>query len=432
MLSPSLPPNPLAAERSPWLRGPVAVPGDPAVSRLALLLAGVARGESVLSNMSSEPAIAALAGALRALGADAQWHGGRWQIAGNGIGALFEPAAPLDFSGLGEAAPLLLGLLAAHDFDSPITGLEATPVNDALLEFFARNGVRVRRDGDGLLLRGPRFTVPLDLALPEGALALKTPLLVMALAIMGTSIFHLPDGGAEVAERLMQAFGAQLAVAEDGQRVDLSGMEPLTGFDYAVPGDPLLAAYPAVAALLAPDSEVTIPGISLTPGRLGSLDALQLLGGDLTLVPHDDGATADLTVRYGPLVGTILPASLDIPAEDRSILAIAAAFAEGETMIEGLAEGQRRHALTRALRDNGIECEEREGGLLVRGQRRVPGGGKVATRLDPKLAMSFLVLGMATDKAVTIDDGGVMAGLFPDFVRAFEHVGASFSSGDAA
>jgi len=423
----SLPPTPLTAERSPWLRGPVRVPGEPGLSHLALVLAALARGDSVLEGLAAGPATRAVARLLDGLGAGVTERAGRWHV--QGIGGLLAPLGPLDFSELGAAAPLLLALLAAHAFDSRVEGLAPGPPVDDLLAFLRAAGTRAVDEDGALRLRGARFAVPLDVTLPPAALALREPLYIGALCAAGTSLVHLPPGSAGAAELLLAGFGARLAVAEDaaGQRVEIAGLAPLRPQSFVAPADPVLAALPAIAALIAPDSEVTIPAVALAPDRLGLLVALARLGGDIAFTPGPRPGTADLRVRHSRLVGTRLPASLPIAAEDRPLLAIAAAFAAGETLIEGMAEGHHRLALTRALRDNGVECEEREGGLLVRGQPVVPGGGKVATRLDPKLAMGFLVLGMASREPVSIDDGGVMSALFPDFVAAFEHVGASFS-----
>lgn len=420
-------PTPLTAERSPWLRGPVRVPGEPGLSHLALVLAALARGDSVLDGLAAGPATHALARLIDGLGAGVAVRGGSWHV--RGIGGLLAPLGPLAFAEMGEAAPLALALLAAHDFEARIEGLVPTPLTDVLLDFLRGAGVRADVAGEALLLRGARFAAPLDVTLPAGALPLKAPLLVSALGAAGTSILHLPPGSAGPAELLLAGFGAPLAASDEaaGQRLEIAGLAPLRPQSVTAPADPVLAALPAIAALIAPDSEVQIPAIALDPGRLGLFAALARLGGDITLAPGARAGTADATVRYSRLVGTRLGTDLAIAPEDRQLLAIAAAFAAGETLIEGMAEGHRRLALTRALRDNGVDCEEREGGLLVRGRPDVPGGGKVATRLDPRLAMGFLVLGMAARQPVSIDDGGVMSALFPDFVAAFEHIGASFS-----
>jgi 3-phosphoshikimate 1-carboxyvinyltransferase len=287
----------------------------------------------------------------------------------------------------------------------------------------------VDRQGDVVRVRAPRFGVPFDLALSEGAQGLVAPLMLLALVTTGRSVLHLPEGVRDPIEDLLVLFGARLGAVSDGDitRIMLDGMQPLRAQALVLPGDPTLAVYPAVAALIAPDSEVTISAVALQPRGLALLDALALLGAEIAIGEVRRGG-ADITVRHSALTGTAIPSSLGIAPEDFPILAIAAAVAEGETLLDGLGEGVRRLALTRSLRANGVECVEQQGGLLVRGKARVAGGGNVITRLDPKLAMAFLVLGMAADKPVTIDDGAAMQDLFPGFADAFEHIGASFSA----
>jgi 3-phosphoshikimate 1-carboxyvinyltransferase len=402
------------------------------LSAAALILAAMARGESVIDNIGGAQT-EAVAAILRRLGAriDAQPSG--WHVQGIGTGGFLTPDGPFDLGATGEAAPLLLGILGGHDFWSELTRLGGQPTIAALLDFIARNGGRVERGAEAVRIRAPRFGIPFDLALSHEAQGLVSPLLLMALVTTGRSTLHLPEGVRDPVEDLLVLFGARLGGANDHEvtRIMLDGMTPLRAQALTIPGDPTLAAYAAVAALIAPDSEVTIGSVALQPRGLALLDALALLGAEISIGEVRRGG-ADITVRHSTLTGTTIPGDLGIAQEDFPILAVAAAFATGETVLEGLGEGVRRLALTRSLRANGVECAELQGGLLVRGKPRVPGGGNVTTRLDPKLAMAFLVLGMAADQPVTIDDGAVMQELFPAFAKAFEHVGASFSGGSPA
>jgi 3-phosphoshikimate 1-carboxyvinyltransferase len=390
----------------------------------------MARGESVLENIGGGLRTQAVGEILRRLGARVDLQPGGWHVQGIGTGGFLTPDGPFDLGATGDAAPLLLGLLGGHDFCSDLTGLDGLASAGALLDFIGRNGGQVDRQDAVVRVRAPRFGIPFDLALSPDAQSLVAPLLLLALVTTGRSTLHLPDGVRDPIEDLMVLFGTRLGADRDGDitRLGLDGMLPLRAQALTLPGDPTLAVYPAVAALIAPDSEVTISAVALQPRGLALLDALALLGAEIAIGEVRRGG-ADITVRHSALTGTELPAGLGIAPEDFPILAVAAALAEGETLLDGLGEGVRRLALTRALRANGVECVEQQGGLLVRGKARVPGGGNVITRLDPKLAMAFLVLGMAADKPVTIDDGAAMQDLFPGFADAFEHIGASFSAG---
>ncbi|HVX81917.1 MAG TPA: hypothetical protein VHB23_11100 [Devosiaceae bacterium] len=422
-------PVPLSAERSPWLRGHLRLPGDARLSAIALILAGMAKGESVIENLRQSGEADATMAALRQLGVSIAERSGRLHVEGLGVGGLLTAEGPIDLSTAGAAAPLLIGLLGGFAMTTTFTGLAPSPASEAILDFLERNGCRVRRAGASLELTGPRLGIPLDVALSEAARGLLVPLLLNGLVTAGRSVLSLPETLNDPAEQLFSLFGAGLAAERKagGIRLTLEGLSPLRGQALAVPGDPALAVYPAVAALIAPESEVAIHSVALDPEAMGLLDALALMGADIEIGEQRRGG-ADIVVRHGALAGAPIPAELVAGPEDYAILAVAAAFAEGETLLR-IGEGVRRFTLSEALRANGVTCLAQAGALLVRGQRRVPGGGKVTTRLDPKLAMAFLVLGMAADRPVSIDDGAVMADVFPGFTETFEQVGASFSRG---
>jgi 3-phosphoshikimate 1-carboxyvinyltransferase len=424
------PSTPLAAERSPWLRGSIRLPGDPVQSRLSLIAATLARGETVIDRLSESATTDALIASLRAGGGRIERVSGRWHVQGLGLPGPLAPLAPLELAAAGAAAPLLVALFGGQPFATQFSGL-AGGAGEMMLAFLAANGTRVGRDGDNATTEGPRFAVPFDLAPSAEAHELVQPLLLHGLLTTGRSRLRLPPGAADPAEALLAQFGAEIEAndSETGREVTIEGLTPLRAQALSMSGDAALAVYPLVAALIAPDSEVTVEGVSLSPGGLALLDALKRLGGDLTLEPVRRGV-ADIVARHGTLTGAVIPADLPIAADDFAILAVAAAFAEGETLLCGLREGHGRFALTRALRDNGVDCVEQAEGLIVRGQRRAAGGGKVAARLDPKLAMSFLVFGMASDRRVSIEDSSILAAAFPGFVSAFEHIGASFSEGE--
>jgi 3-phosphoshikimate 1-carboxyvinyltransferase len=420
---------PLTAGRSPWLRGTIRVPGDPLQSQLAMVFAGLARGESLIENASGDPRVGAMAETLTGMGVHIGRSGEDWDVEGLGLGGLLAPLAPLDMSELGDdGAASLIALIAAHDMETTVTGLSESPVIEALLDFFRRNGAVVERREAVVTLRGPRFGIPLDLALAPVAVSLAAPLLIHCAAIAGRSALHLPPGFADPAQSLLAQFGAP--IAREGDRIVLSGQAPLVGVTVPVPGALDIAAIALGAALVAPDSELTVQSVALGPAGQALFEALRRLGADISVSPPRRGreGVADITARHAKLSPATIPTSLGVLPDDHSILAVVAAFAEGETLLEGVGVGVRRMTLTRALRACGVECVERDNGaLLIRGKGRVPGGGDIVTRLDPKLATAFLVLGMGAEKPVTIDDGGVVAGLFPEFIPAFEHLGAKLS-----
>jgi 3-phosphoshikimate 1-carboxyvinyltransferase len=423
---------PLSAARSPWLRGSIKVPGDRVVSRLVLILAALSRGETVVERLSASPDISAMIAALRQLGVAIAAEAGKCTVQGAGPNGLLAPDGVVELGALGESGLLLIAMLGVQDFESRFSGYAPSPMGEALLDFLNRTGTRVERGEGSLTLRGPRFALPLDLRLPREAMALKAPLLLASLVIAGTSFVHLP-GENDLSDGLILGFGGALTTTsdDDGTRIAIEGMTPLKAQQFAVPGDPVFAAFPAVAALIAADSEIAVETLSISPERMVVIDALKLMGADIAMTPAKEGGrdTADLVAKTSKLRGIVIRPDFGIEPEDLPILAVAAAFAKGETLFDGLGEGLRRLNLSRALRANGIECEERPNGLAVTGATKIPGAGTVTTRGDAKLAMAFLMLGLGADKPVTIDDGAAMAEVFPDFVRQFEHVGCRFIAG---
>jgi len=423
---------PLSTARSPWLRGSIKVPGDRVVSRLVLILAALARGETVIERLSASPDIAAIVAALRQLGVSITIGGGKCTVQGSGPNGLLAPEGPIELGALGDTGLLLIAMLGVQDFETQFSGYLPSPMGEALLDFLSRTGSRVTRGESGIVIHGPRFALPLDLKLPREAMALKAPLLLASLVIAGTSFVHLP-GENDLSDGLILGFGGALTTSSDdeGTRIAIEGMAPLKAQSFVVPGDPVFAAFPAVAALIAADSEIAVDTLSISPERMVVIDALKLMGADIAMTPAKEGGrdTADLVARTSKLKGIVIRPDFGIEPEDLPILAVAAAFAKGETLFDGLGEGLRRLNLSRALRANGVECEERPNGLAVTGGQKIAGGGTVTTRGDAKLAMASLVLGFGADKPVAIDDGAAMTEIFPEFVRSFEHVGCRFISG---
>jgi 3-phosphoshikimate 1-carboxyvinyltransferase len=426
---------PLSAARSPWLRGSIKVPGDRVVSRLALILAALAQGETIIERVSASPDIFAIITALRQLGVSISVETGRCIVQGAGANGLLAPEGVIELGLLGDSGLLLIAMLGVQDFETRFAGYAPTPMGEALLDFLNRTGSRIGRSETTLTTRGPRFALPLDLKLPREAMALKAPLLLASLVITGTSFVHLP-GENDLSDGLILGFGGALTTTsdDDGTRIAIEGMAPLKAQHFVVPGDPVFAAFPAVAALIAADSEIAVETLSISPERMVVIDALKLMGADIAMAPAKEGGrdTADLVAKTSKLKGIVIRPDFGIEPEDLPILAVAAAFAKGDTLFDGLGEGLRRLNLSRALRANGIECEERPNGLAVTGGQKIAGGGTVTTRGDAKLAMAFLVLGLGADKPVAIDDGSAIREIFPDFVRGFEHVGCRFIAGSAA
>lgn len=435
--------RPLAAERSPWLRGTLRLPADRSISHRALMLGAMARGETIIERLLEGEDVLATGRAMRALGARVEKRAGRWHVVGIGIGGFLEPERDLDFGRSGTAAQLAMGLLGCYRFTSRFVGDDALAARSMqrVLDPLRAIGVGVLEHRDERLpitLRGPRTPVPTEYRLPLASAHIKSCLLLAGLIVPGVSVVVEPAKTCDHTETMLQAFGARIETRTDAageHTVEIEGLPNLRAQHVVVPGDPSSAAFGIVAALTVPGSDVLMEDVLVNPMRTGLIDTLREMGAHIELLnPRKAGGerVADLRVRHSELRGVAVPAERaasmigDYPA-----LAVAAAFAQGETRMRGPGElrggGSDRLALIAAgLRANGVGCEEGPQGLVVSGSGRVRGGGRVTTHMDCRIAMSFLVMGMAADEAVTIDDQTMIATSFPDFVARFEDVGASF------
>jgi 3-phosphoshikimate 1-carboxyvinyltransferase len=432
------------------LAGKVRVPGDKSISHRALMLGTLAVGRTEISGLLEGEDVLATAAALNALGASASPSGkslkaGRWTVDGIGIGALAEPEHLLDLGNSGTSARLLLGMLATHPITAFVTGdasLRRRPMG-RVVDPLSRIGARfVTRDGVRLPLAvtGAADPIPISYRLPVPSAQVKSAVLLAGLNTPGATTVIEPQPTRDHTERMLRHFGAVVTVeAEDGggRRVTVEGFPELVAAPIAVPGDPSSAAFPLVAALIVPGSEVTIEAVGVNPLRTGLLECLREMGADIALVnERDEGGepVADIHARAGTLVGA------DIPAEraprmidEYPILAVAAACARGRTVMHGLAElrvkeSDRLSAIATGLDKCGVRVAVEGDDLIVEGAGNFPAGGaQIASQLDHRIAMAFLVLGLAANQPVAIDDARPIATSFPGFVELINGLGGAIA-----
>ncbi len=430
-------PKPLAARRPRGpLAGAITVPGDKSISHRALMFAALAIGQTRIRGLLEGEDVLRTAAAMRALGATIARDGpdgtGDWLVAGSGVGGLAEPEDVLDMGNSGTAARLLTGVLAAHPFLSVMTGdasLRRRPmrrVTDLLLQggasFLAREGGRLP-----LAIHGPPEPLPLAVTTPVPSAQVKSALLLFGLHAPGDTVVEEREATRDHTEAMLRHFGAEVAVevVGTGRRVTLRGQPALTARDVTVPGDPSSAAFPLVAALLVPGSRLTVRGVGLNPLRTGLLTTLMEMGADITVGnQREEGGeqVGDLIVRHGALNAVdVPPARAPSMIDEYPVLAVAAAFARGTTRLRGLAElrvkeSDRLAATAALLAANGVRVEIEGDDLLVHGTGAPPaGGGLVETHMDHRLAMSALVMGLATYSPVAVDDAGFIDTSFPGF-----------------
>ncbi len=432
----SRPPRPLA--------GRTGVPGDKSISHRALMLGALAIGRTEISGLLEGEDVLATAAALNALGAAAApIGGGRWTVDGVGVGGLAEPEDLLDLGNSGTAARLLLGLLATHPIAAFVTGdasLRRRPMS-RVVEPLSRFGARfLTREGGRLPLAvtGAADPIPVAYRLPVPSAQVKSAVLLAGLNTPGTTIVVEPLATRDHTERMLRHFGATVAAEPakgGGLEIAVEGFPELAAAPIAVPGDPSSAAFPLIAALIVPGSEVTIERVGVNPLRTGLLECLREMGADIALLnEREEGGepVADLFARAGTLTGA------DIPAEraprmidEYPILAVAAACARGRTIMRGLAElrvkeSDRLAAIAEGLSRCGVRVTVDGDTLSVEGDGGPPeGGALIATRLDHRIAMAFLVLGLAARRPVRIDDAAPIATSFPGFVALMNGLGAA-------
>ena len=435
--------RPLSASAAGALKGTVRVPGDKSISHRAVMLGALAIGDTRIAGLLEGADVLATVAAIRAYGASAErLAAGEWRITGVGVGGLLEPEGVIDFGNAGTGVRLAMGLAGSHAFASTFIGdqsLSRRPMG-RVIEPLRRMGAEVLARSDDRLplsIKGPDLVIPMEYRLPVPSAQVKSAILLAALNAPGTTTIIEPILTRDHTERMLQAFGAaiEIGTAQDGARViRMEGRPDLKAQTITVPGDPSSAAYPVVAALVAPGSDVRVTGVLLNPTRTGLFDTLIEMGGDITIENRATvgGETVgDLRVKASRLKGVTVPASrAPTMIDEYPALAVAAAYAEGDTAMEGLAElrikeSDRLAAVAAGLAVNGVAVDEGPESLTVSGKGKVAGGGTVATHFDHRIAMSFLVLGLNAEKAVTIDDATPIATSFPDFPGVMRNIGAA-------
>ncbi|MBO0711820.1 MAG: 3-phosphoshikimate 1-carboxyvinyltransferase [Acetobacteraceae bacterium] len=438
--------SPLAARRSGPLSGRLRVPGDKSVSHRALIFGALAVGETAISGLLEGEDVLNTGKAMQALGARVERdRAGEWRVHGVGVGGFRAPACMLDFGNSGTGCRLVMGAVAGCPITATFDGdasLRRRPMQ-RILDPIVRMGARAlsRREGGRLpiTLAGAADPIPIVYRTPVPSAQIKSAVLLAALAAPGETTVIEAEASRDHTERLLAHFGAGVTVVpegEHGRRITLAGEVELRPAPIVVPADPSSAAFPMVAALITPGSDVTVTDVMTNPLRTGLITTLREMGASIEALAlgRDRGEEmADFRVRAGTLHGVDVPAArAPSMIDEYPILAVAAACAEGTTIMRGLKElrvkeSDRLAAVAGGLAANGVAVEIDGDDLIVHGKGRAAGGGQVETHMDHRIAMSFLVLGLAAEKPVGIDDGSFIATSFPGFVAMLRRLGADVS-----
>jgi 3-phosphoshikimate 1-carboxyvinyltransferase len=439
--------RPLGTRRSNPLKGTVVVPGDKSISHRALILGALAVGETRISGLLEADDVLRTAGAVRAFGADILRDGkGLWRVRGVGVGGLAEPDEALDFGNSGTGSRLVMGAMATTPITAVFTGdasLRRRPMKRVLAPL-AHFGAEYWAREDGLMpltLKGAARPIAIEHEIAVASAQVKSALLLAALNAPGRSRFLQHALTRDHTERMLRAFGAKIDVEpleNGGEAIMIFGEAELVPAPIGVPCDPSSAAFPLAAALIVPGSEISIPGVLLNPRRTGLLTTLVEMGANIAITNRRDSGgeeIGDLIVRASDLKG------VDVPAErapsmidEYPILAVVAAFAEGRTVTRGLEElrvkeSDRLAAIARGLEACGVKIEELPDGLVVEGRAAggMRGGACVTTHMDHRIAMAFLVAGLAARLPVSVDDTAMIATSFPEFEESMRGIGAIFA-----
>ncbi len=434
--------QPLTAVPSARLSGRTSVPGDKSISHRALILSALATGVPRITGLLEAADVTATANAVAALGAEVTKSNGAVEVKGRGVGGLRAPSAPLDFGNSGTGTRLMLGVVAGHDIEAEFTGdasLRRRPMGRVLAPLTTMG---LQTEGDRatlpLVMRGTRDLIPIAYDLPVPSAQVKSAILIAGMHAPGRTTIREPLPTRDHTERMLGYLGAELHAEDrdDGARmVTICGDAELQGAEITVPGDPSSAAFIVAAALICPGSEIVVEGVLMNPTRAGFIETLREMGADIEELDHrfEGGEpVSDIRVRAGELKAVTVPAErAPSMIDEYPVLACLAAYAEGETRMEGLAElkvkeSDRLAATAAGLAACGVEARIESDDLTVVGKGDVKGGSLVATHMDHRIAMAFLTLGLGAREPVTVDDASMIATSFPDFVKLMTKLGAEF------
>jgi 3-phosphoshikimate 1-carboxyvinyltransferase len=438
--------SPLEARCSGALTGKVRVPGDKSISHRALILGALAVGRTRISGLLEGEDVLNTAKAMRALGASVERTSDfAWIVRGVGVAGFAEPQTPLDFGNSGTGCRLVMGAVAGCPISAVFDGdasLRSRPMRRILdpLELMGAKAGESREGGRlPLTLHGARDPLPILYRTPVASAQIKSAVLLAGLAAPGITTVIETEASRDHTELMLRHFGAQIVSTPEGshgRKIALTGQPELHGADVVVPADPSSAAFPIVAALIVEGSDLVLSDVMTNPLRTGLFTTLREMGASIeeTELRGDAGEPmAQLRVRASRLRGVeVPPERAPSMIDEYLVLAVAASFAEGTTIMRGLKElrvkeSDRLEATAAMLRVNGVKVEIVGDDLIVEGRGHVPGEGLVATHMDHRIAMSALVMGLAADKPVKVDDTAFIATSFPDFIPMMRALGAEFS-----
>ena len=438
----------MRASSSRPLKGEVSIPGDKSISHRSLILGALAIGQTRITGLLEGQDVLDTARAMVGFGAQVEKvEGGEWYVEGVGVGGFAEPETVVDCGNSGTGVRLIMGAMATTPINVTFTGdhsLNSRPmgrVTDPLSKFgvatFGRSKGRLP-----MTIVGARSPIPIQYTVPVPSAQVKSALLLAGLNVPGDTIITETEKTRDHTERMLSSFGAEIKVEDYSNRrlITLSGYSELKGQNVRVPSDPSSAAFPICAAITIEGSEILVPNITLNETRAGLFTTLIEMGANLSFENEREESgepIADIRACFSPdLQGIEVPPERAASMIDEyPILAVVAANASGETRMRGVRElrvkeSDRIDAMTKGLRSNGVSVDEGEDWWIVKGNGAgsVKGGSTCQTFLDHRIAMSFLILGLSSQKYIDIDDCSPINTSFPNFIQLMRELGANLEA----
>ncbi len=425
------------------LAGTTQVSGDKSISHRALILGALAVGETEITGISRGEDVAATESALRQLGVEIKVRNSTARtVFGCGVGGFHEPSSVLDLGNSGTGVRLLMGAVASTSITTHFTGdasLSLRPMKRVVIPL-EKIGSEITARNDGflpLIIRGATTPIPIDYTLPVASAQVKSAILLAALNTPGRTTVTEPTPSRDHTERMLSHFNVPILIDDmqyGAKKIMVEGQSELTGMPISVPGDPSSAAFLLAAALMVPDSDITIKSVNINPLRTGFFDTLQDMGAEVQFSRKRiecGEPVADIRIRYGELSGIeVPPERAPSMIDEFPVLGVLASVAQGTTVMRGVSElrvkeSDRISAMVIGLRKCGVSVVEFDDGFVVHGAKdSIVGGVVVSSDLDHRIAMSFLLLGMAADKPVTVSDAQTIDTSFPEFVNVMNELGA--------
>lgn len=426
------------------LNGSAILPGDKSISHRSIMFGALAVGETIISGLLEGEDVLHTADAMRAMGAKiAMGDDGLWRVHGVGIGGLQEPDEVLEMGNSGTSTRLLMGLVGGHDITVTFTGDASlrkrpmkrivTPLEMMGATFLCRSGHRLP-----LTVCGAQDALPIEYKLPVASAQVKSAIMLAGLNAAGRTTVIEDHPTRDHSENMLRHFGVNVDVEEiegGAYAVSLVGHQELKGCAVDVPSDPSSAAFAAVAALITEGSDITLPNVGVNPRRDGVFVTLKEMGADIRY--ENERVEAGEPVATLRITAKDILKGIDVPEErvpsmidEFPILAVAASCAQGTTRMTGLAElrvkeSDRLLMMAQGLKACGVDLEMGEDSLIIHGTGKPPKGGAcVETALDHRIAMSFLVLGCASEEPIAVDDASPIKTSFPNFIELMNDLGA--------